>query len=327
MQTCPICLNAYDTAATFGTGTWGYRIKCPICGTFDLDRETYYDYLDAENPLAQNLSKLNRARIAHKIRTAQVLGPTGHPKLTSDFLERYIADGSPGPSPGQQAINAIKFIGAEIEKTGERIEQFPPSFFAIIGSANPDFAADILFDLKVQGLVDGYEMNGIGEIPQLISAKLTLAGWEKYEAEKQGQISTNYGFMAMKFGDPALEPIVSSVIKPSIKSVLNYDVFDMRDVARAGVIDNIMRAQIRDAAFVIVDLTHDNAGAYWEAGYAEGLGKPVIYICEKSKFDSAKTHFDTNHCTTVVWVDTELEIFKEQLIATIRRSLNIFPSS
>ena len=38
---------------------------------------------------------------------------------------------------------------------------------------------------------------------------------------------------------------------------------------------------VRDAAFVISDLTHDNSGAYWEAGYAEGLGKPVIYICEE----------------------------------------------
>ena len=45
-----------------------------------------------------------------------------------------------------------------------------------------------------------------------------------------------------------------------------------------------MRERIRDAAFVLVDLTHDNPGAYWEGGYAEGLGKPVIYICEASKF-------------------------------------------
>ena len=68
-------------------------------------------------------------------------------------------------------------------------------------------------------------------------------------------------------------------------------------VARAGVIDKIMRTQIRDAAFVIVDLTHDNPGAYWEAGYAEGLGKPVIYICEKGKFEATKSHLDMNHCT------------------------------
>ena len=83
-----------------------------------------------------------------------------------------------------------------------------------------------------------------------------------------------------------------------------------------------MRIQIRDAAFVIVDLTHDNPGAYWEAGYAEGLGKPVIYICEKTKFDKKKTHFDTNHCTTVPWSRDDDAGFRERLTETLRRSLD-----
>ena len=99
----------------------------------------------------------------------------------------------------------------------------------------------------------------------------------------------------------------------------------MRDVTQSGIIDNLMRNKIRDSAFVIVDLTHDNFGAYWEAGYAEGLGKPVIYICQKTKFDDAKTHFDTNHCTTVLWSMEEDSSFRRQLIATLRRSLNMFP--
>ena len=97
---------------------------------------------------------------------------------------------------------------------------------------------------------------------------------------------------------------------------------DMRNVARAGVIDNIMRTQIRDSAFVIADLTDDNLGAYWEAGYAEGLGKPVIYICEKAKFDEDSTHFDTNHCTTVFWSKDDPDQFCRELIATLRRSLD-----
>ncbi len=95
-------------------------------------------------------------------------------------------------------------------------------------------------------------------------------------------------------------------------------------MARAGIIDNIMRTQIRDAAFVVVDLTHDNSGAYWEAGYAEGLGKPVIYICEENKFKEAQTHFDTNHCTTVLWSGRGGRDFQKELVATLRRSLNLF---
>ena len=128
----------------------------------------------------------------------------------------------------------------------------------------------------------------------------------------------------MKFNDAELEALIATSVKPVIKSQLQLDVVDMRDVARAGVIDNIMRAQIRDAAFVIVDLTHDNSGAYWEAGFAEGLGKPVIYICEKSKFEKAQTHFDTNHCTTVQWDNGDRALFEQQLVATLRRSLNLF---
>jgi nucleoside 2-deoxyribosyltransferase len=110
-------------------------------------------------------------------------------------------------------------------------------------------------------------------------------------------------------------------VKPKLAE-MGYPLVDLRDVSRAGVIDNLLRAQIRDSAFIIVDLTHDNLGAYWEAGYAEGLGKPVIYICERSKFEEKKTHFDTNHCTTVTWATDDPDDFVAELGATIRRSLD-----
>ena len=127
----------------------------------------------------------------------------------------------------------------------------------------------------------------------------------------------------MQFGDPALDLFVQDIVKPTVKEGIGCDLVDMRDIARAGVIDNIMRTQIRDAAFLIADLTHDNPGAYWEAGYAEGLGKPVIFICEKEKFEAKRTHFDTNHCTTVPWSRDDDDGFRQALIAALRRSLDL----
>ena len=156
-----------------------------------------------------------------------------------------------------------------------------------------------------------------------IHVDLTLDGWDRYEAEKRGQFSGNYGFLARKFNDPDFDPFVQQVVKPAVEEGLGYALVDMNDVSRAGVIDNITRAQIRDAAFVISDLTHANLGAYWEAGFAEGLGKPVIYICEKEKFEKEGTHFDTNHYTTVPWSKDDQDGFREVLIATLRRSLAI----
>ena len=155
-----------------------------------------------------------------------------------------------------------------------------------------------------------------------LGVNLTLEGWRQYESEKRGKFEGNCGFIAMQFGDPGLDDFVQDVVKPAVKNGIGYDLVDMRDVAQAGVIDNIMRVQIRDSAFVIADLTHDNHGAYWEAGYAEGLGRPVVYICEKTKFEREKSHFDTNHCTTVPWSRDDSEGFSRELIATLRRSLD-----
>ncbi len=56
--------------------------------------------------------------------------------------------------------------------------------------------------------------------------------------------------------------------------------------------------------------------AYWDAGYAEGLGKLVISICPQAKFDAAKTHFHTNPCTTVMWRVEEAVAFTKSLVAT-----------
>ena len=158
------------------------------------------------------------------------------------------------------------------------------------------------------------------------AVNLTLEGWERYELEKRGQLDEGYGFLAMKFNDDELDEFVRSVLKPAVKTGTGFEVIDMRDRPVAGIIDDILRIKIRNAKFVIVDLTHDNNGAYWEAGYAEGLGKPVIYICNEEKFKTQSTHFDTNHCTTIPWAsEGDIKPFQEQLIATIKRSLDDNP--
>jgi len=208
-------------------------------------------------------------------------------------------------------------------RTGEPVEGFPIEFHAVVGSPNREFALRLVKELCKRGSLSGIDASTTNE-SDMLDVDLTLDGWERYEAERRGEITANVGFIAMKFNDPILDPFVESVVKPAVKEGIGYDLVDMRDIPRAGIIDNIMRTQIRDAAFVIVDLTHDNFGAYWEAGYAEGLGKPVIYICEKAKFKAAKTHFDTNHCTTVIWSEDAGEAFAQNLISTLRNSLNLF---
>ena len=217
-------------------------------------------------------------------------------------------------SPSIQAINLIREIGDKVSQSGEPIGRF---------SGGGKFSVQLIDELVDSGIINVENDVRTFDGTAFMGVNLTLKGWEQYEQEKRGEFEGKYGFIAMQFDDPDLDVFVRKFVKPAVKDDTDYDLVDMRDVGRAGIIDNIMRAQIRDSAFVIADLTHDNHGAYWEAGYAEGLGKPVIYICEKAKFDKKKSHFDTSHCTTVLWSIDDPEEFKRQLVATLRLSLNL----
>lgn len=82
-----------------------------------------------------------------------------------------------------------------------------------------------------------------------------------------------------------------------------------------------LRAELRRTRFLLADLTHRNAGAYWEAGFVEGLGKPVIYLCKESVFRENPTHFDTNHSQHILWDVERLGKCSAELVATIRATL------
>lgn len=324
LKQCPVCLGVNGgTASIRSAGNW-YVVDCQICGEFQITHDAYERYLNPTIETRCHLSQTQRNLIAHKIRTSPSEFGENRPAIMNEIMDGFLEQGITGPNPAQQATNAIRFIGDEITRTGERLDTLPNYFFVEIGSPTPAFAAGLMHELKKRDDLDGDPYESHEKIETLCKIKLTLNGWEKYERERTGLSAGRYGFLAMEFNDPVLETLAREVIKPLLKKEIRYDVIDVRDVAKAGIIDNIMRAQIRDSAFVLADLTHGNNGAYWEAGYAEGLGKPVIYLCERKKFDNEKPHFDTNHCTTVIWCEDTIDEFKKQLVATVRRSLNLF---
>jgi nucleoside 2-deoxyribosyltransferase len=126
--------------------------------------------------------------------------------------------------------------------------------------------------------------------------------------------------MAMKFGDPQLDNIYQNHFKAAVRAT-EFELKRLDEGQPAGLIDDRLRVEIRQSRFLIADLTHHNNGAYWEAGYAEGLGKPVIYTCRKDAFKQEGTHFDTNHHLTVIWDPDNMGEAVERLKATIRATL------
>lgn len=314
---CPVCQSQDGFTCT--VEPYGSRdaklFRCEVCGVFAMSRSALEDHNDLRSA---PLNRVKRAALSHQIRLSQ--SQNREPRmLTSSDFQRDRLNALVLPSPPQQAINAIRIIGDFVSENGEPLAQMTPDFASTVGAPSREAAFELLEELKAYGQITALSQRLLSDFV-MQDMNLSLQGWDRYELEKRGEIAGNYGFIALKFGDPVLDPFLANHVKPAVKN-LGYDLFDMRDVSRAGVIDNLLRMQIRDSAFVLVDLTHENSGAYWEAGYAEGIGKPVLYLCERSKFDEKKTHFDTNHCTTVLWSIDAPEKFNDELIATLRRSL------
>lgn len=257
-----------------------------------------------------------RARylVAHFIR--RLTDSRKLPLISSDYLKNVL-DTERFPDAFQQYENLIVSLGSNLEYAGQTVSITFQNFQAIIGAAGPDGYSWVAKQAALRGLIDGIESQSMGVPFTMIDATLTLEGWEAYHAFTTSARRSKTAFMAMKFDAPELSKLVADYFKPAVAAT-GFALRRLDDDQPAGLIDDQMRTRIRTSRFLVCDLTHDNRGAYWESGFAEGLGLPVIYTCEKSKFDQVSTHFDTNHLVTVPWdLDSPQEATR-RMKATIR---------
>jgi hypothetical protein len=208
----------------------------------------------------------------------------------------------------------IRWLGDEIPGPGETRSLSFDQQGTIVGAQSlPGFG------FIVQGLLDAGLLQGQRYIGGNSDMTLTFEGWSRYEQLRRGAPIGRKAFMAMQYRDATLDQIVNDHFRPAVEAT-GFILRRLDDEPRAGLIDDRLRVEIQAARFLIVDLTHGNAGAYWEAGYAEGLGKPVIYTCEQSRFEEA-SHFDTNHHLHVLWTIDGIADAVKLLKATIRATI------
>lgn len=299
----------------------GNLYDCGVCGQYVISGSLLAAW--GTNGSGFNMDDATQGALTHFVRINWDL----HQKpvfIATDWLKRFFTNVRV-LTPPEIATNAVRLIGDESSRTGKSVD-LPISFFAKVGAISPSQAYSVCLEMLDKGLLKVADPKRARDVSDFKRSALTFEGWERYLAEKRGAFDGKYGFVALKFGDAVLDSLLRDHVKPAIQTQLAFDLVDMRDVTKAGIIDNLLREKIRDSKFVLVDLTHENSGAYWEAGYAEGLGKPVLYICERAKFEATKTHFDTNHLTTVLWDFSKPDEFVADLIATLRRSLDLFPT-
>jgi len=167
-------------------------------------------------------------------------------------------------------------------------------------------------------------LNSLGFIAMPTDTQtITDAGWQHLESRPR--VTGVQGFIAMPF-----IPEMAAVHKAIAKGVEQAGYRPLRidqDEYLGGIMDQII-ARIRESRFVVADLTHSRGGVYYEAGFALGLGIPVVPVCREDQIDGDKAtrvHFDVRHLNLIAWRENDLTTLTMNLENRIVASLGRGP--
>ncbi|MDP1947574.1 MAG: hypothetical protein Q8L77_08750 [Nitrospirota bacterium] len=312
---CPICRMRCNDARHLGAKDVT-EYDCPRCGNYSI---THQAVLNIEN---SEMSKQDRAKVAAYLRERTLRGDLRIRILSQQFpdmefdtpvatISEIIKDHFPR-TVSERLDRALKNIHRLSEHLGDGIdldlEIDGPVLFAEHKDSF-DFIADTLQEAGWVKLNPVFGTHGI---------VLTARGLERI-AELERNIvgkESKQAFVAMWF-DSSLAKVWEDGFEKSCDAAGGYKALRMDLTEHNQKICDAIIAEIRKSRFVVADFTGHRGGVYFEAGYALGLGIPVIWTCREDELE--KTHFDTRQYNHVVWKD-EKDLFvklKRRIEATI----------
>ncbi len=312
---CPFCSSS-ATHDQLRNGT--DLFSCPRCGEFSLDETAL-----ADAQLYSFGKPHKRDAVSHLLRVAWERNRNHRTEIENREVATIFRTAIL-PNPPEQARNLILWLG-NCPNNGlgaaEFVEVEQDTIASISGCSSTRAAVEYVLDyLRSCRIVETDSHLGQGKT---YKPRLTVPGWQRFEELQFKNEKSRIGFMAMQFGDLNLDSAYVSCFKPAVLDA-GFDLRRLDEGQGAGLIDDQLRVAIRTSKFLLAELTSKNRGAYWEAGFAEGLGLAVIYLCRSDVWAdvTARPHFDTNHLVTVIWSPEKPEDARASLTAIIR---NTFP--
>lgn len=141
---------------------------------------------------------------------------------------------------------------------------------------------------------------------------LSIDGARRVHELQKNEVDSNQAFVAMWF-DPKMTEIFDHAIKPALEAT-GYQALRIDRKQHNEKIDDAIMAEINKSGLLVADFTGHRGGVYFEAGYAKGIGIPVIFTCHETELEDA--HFDTRQYSHIRW--TSAEDLRERLIQRIQ---------
>lgn len=247
------------------------------------------------------------------------------PIITSDILDEF-QEGSK-ISVSERVDRLLIWLNANIPGLGRNLPLGPniqgytandsliestSLLGAEIGSLDDSETIEVLYFASKSDLIEFTHRPG--DSGGFVS--LTLPGYQRIEYLEKQQPLNEQAFVAMWF-DPEMGNVFEQAIAPAIRDVGYKPVIISQKEHNNHIVEEII-AEIRRSKFVVADFTCGTfdtkerdvagnfiskelprSGVYFEAGFAKGLGREVIWTVRGDRLKYV--HFDTAQYNFIVW--------------------------
>lgn len=299
LKNCPVCGLDNVTIQLRGSGalsngnsSYGQidSVNCKRCGEFCIYRSDVSHY-EAENILP-NYCLSARIRELNDQDDQNIKDiPLGKKEI--DRIIKLL----PTYNPLEKQHKLLYNIMRKSEFPGDKVSLVPIHDLPLAWAVSIEEFTFYINSLEGRKLITKEFFRGNFDVTILAD------GWEYLV-----KCSTNFeektqAFVAMSFSDD-MGPFWENPIKQAIKDA-GYTPYRIGVEPHSDKIDVKIMSEIKNSRFIVADVTEQKHGVYFEAGFALGLGLPVIWCVKKE--DLKNVHFDTRQYNHIVW-ETEKEL-------------------
>ncbi len=294
---CPICKKPAHLTEGLSQGVKDiYVVSCEVCGKYQITRS-------ASLTLPETLEQ--RLILSFAIRNRSERGEEVY--ISTEDVENILESVCVPSDPFETIDLLLKYLYTKAGTAGESVKLNAETDYPILFAKNP---SEFLYYVE-----KARELKFIEPHPKKVGYRLSLKGWKRLDELRGTERKSNQAFVAMWFDsnlDQAWEQGFRPALKQSGFSPIRIDLTEHNEK----ICDRII-AEIRKSGLVVADFTGQRGGVYFEAGFAMGLGIPVIWTCRDT--DIGHVHFDTRQYNHIVWRTPEE--LKKKLINRIEATL------
>lgn len=298
MDDCPICLNLADVR--MASLKDDLDVSCKVCGKYRISGTA------ANSKLVHHTKRrLLSGAVRNRFEQGEIV------YITTDNVEA-ILDSMSVPSDPLKAIDLLlKYLWRKAGRADEYVPLNAVVDYPIL------FAKDANeFEYYLQKALGLKYIERQGN-----EYRLDLKGWHRLDELRREERKSDQAFVAMWF-DPSVYEVWENGFKPALEET-GYNPIRLDLTEHNEKICDRIIAEIRKSGLLVADLTGRRRNVLFEAGFAMGLGIPVVWTCRDDYIDELKNDFDTRQYNYIVWSDPA--DLKKKLINRIEATLPVRP--